>query len=55
MSPVSPFKCLRDLTDRVTGVHLKGELNGWATPKDLILHVAGRLTVRVRKWLLGQL
>ena len=47
--------CLRDLTDRVTGVHLKGELNGWATPKDLILHVAGKLTVRVRKWLLGQL
>jgi len=26
---------------------LKGQLNGWATPKDLILHLAGKLTVRV--------
>lgn len=31
----------------VTGVKLTGELKGWATPKDLILHLAGRLTVRV--------
>lgn len=30
------------------GVHLTGQLNGWATPKDLILHLAGKLTVRVR-------
>lgn len=22
-------------------------MNGWTTPKDLILHIAGRLTVRV--------
>ena len=29
------------------GIHLKGQLNGWATPKDLILHLAGKLTVRV--------
>jgi homoaconitase len=31
----------------ITGVKLTGELSGWATPKDLILHLAGRLTVRV--------
>ena len=31
----------------VTGVRLTGELKGWATPKDLILYLAGRLTVRV--------
>lgn len=31
----------------VTGVKLVGELKGWATPKDLILHLAGKLTVRV--------
>ncbi|PPQ70745.1 hypothetical protein CVT24_000856, partial [Panaeolus cyanescens] len=30
----------------VIGVHLTGKLNGWATPKDLILHLAGKLTVR---------
>jgi aconitate hydratase len=27
------------------GVHLKGELNGWAAPKDVILYVASKLTV----------
>ncbi|KAF8078407.1 aconitase family-domain-containing protein [Lyophyllum atratum] len=31
---------------RVLGIHLTGALNGWATPKDLILHLAGKLTVR---------
>lgn len=31
----------------ITGVKLTGELKGWATPKDLILHLAGELTVRV--------
>lgn len=31
-----------------SGVHLSGQLNGWATPKDVILHLAGKLTVRVR-------
>lgn len=30
-----------------TGIHLTGKLNGWTTPKDLILHLAGKLTVRV--------
>lgn len=30
------------------GIHLTGQLSGWATPKDLILHLAGKLTVRVR-------
>src|SRR5579863_8900153 len=28
------------------GIHLKGELNGWASPKDIILKVAGILTVK---------
>jgi len=27
------------------GVHLKGEMNGWTSPKDVILYVAGELTV----------
>ncbi|HET6516762.1 MAG TPA: aconitate hydratase [Nitrosopumilaceae archaeon] len=27
------------------GVHLTGELNGWTAPKDIILRVAGELTV----------
>jgi aconitate hydratase len=27
------------------GVHLIGELRGWTAPKDVILHLAGRLTV----------
>ncbi|EGN96504.1 hypothetical protein SERLA73DRAFT_111092 [Serpula lacrymans var. lacrymans S7.3] len=31
---------------QIVGVHLTGKLNGWATPKDLILHLAGKLTVR---------
>ncbi|KAG6381362.1 aconitate hydratase [Boletus reticuloceps] len=30
----------------VVGIHLTGQLSGWATPKDLILHLAGKLTVR---------
>ncbi|KAF9457105.1 aconitate hydratase [Collybia nuda] len=30
----------------VVGIHLTGKLNNWATPKDLILHLAGKLTVR---------
>ncbi|KAL7420938.1 aconitate hydratase [Cryptotrichosporon argae] len=30
----------------ITGVKLTGKLEGWATPKDLILHLAGKLTVR---------
>lgn len=29
-----------------SGIHLKGQLSGWTTPKDLILHIAGKLTVR---------
>lgn len=31
---------------KLIGVHLKGQLNGWATPKDIILWVAGQLTVK---------
>ncbi|KAG6850321.1 hypothetical protein H0H93_014896 [Arthromyces matolae] len=33
---------------QVVGVRLTGSLNGWSTTKDLILHLAGKLTVRVR-------
>jgi homoaconitase len=32
---------------KVLGVKLTGELSGWASPKDVILHLAGQLTVRV--------
>lgn len=32
----------------ITGVHVTGKLNDWATPKDLILYLAGKLTVKVR-------
>lgn len=31
---------------KVIGVHLTGKMGGWTTPKDLILHLAGKLTVR---------
>ena len=31
---------------RLIGVHLKGALNGWAAPKDVILKLAGILTVK---------
>lgn len=31
---------------KLIGVHLKGKLNGWAAPKDIILKVAGILTVK---------
>jgi homoaconitase len=31
---------------RVLGVELKGRLNGWTSPKDVILNLAGQLTVR---------
>lgn len=31
---------------KIIGVHLTGQLGGWATPKDLILHLAGKLTVK---------
>ncbi|KZT06799.1 aconitate hydratase [Laetiporus sulphureus 93-53] len=31
---------------QIVGIHLTGKLSGWATPKDLILHLAGKLTVR---------
>ncbi|KAF9270426.1 aconitate hydratase [Marasmius fiardii PR-910] len=31
---------------QIVGVHLTGKLSGWATPKDLILHLAGKLTVK---------
>ncbi|EEB06586.2 aconitate hydratase/ribosomal protein subunit L49 [Schizosaccharomyces japonicus yFS275] len=31
---------------KIIGVKLTGQLQDWATPKDLILHLAGKLTVR---------
>lgn len=31
---------------KLIGIHLTGKLNGWATPKDIILWVAGKLTVK---------
>ena len=31
---------------RLIGVHLTGELDGWTAPKDVILRVAGELTVK---------
>ncbi|KAA8907839.1 aconitase family-domain-containing protein [Sphaerosporella brunnea] len=31
---------------KILGVRLEGQLNGWATPKDVILNLAGKLTVR---------
>ncbi|KAH8120263.1 aconitate hydratase [Phellopilus nigrolimitatus] len=31
---------------QIVGVHLTGKMNGWATTKDLILNIAGKLTVR---------
>jgi aconitate hydratase len=33
------------LYPKIIGVHLVGELSGWASPKDIILHLAGRLGV----------
>jgi len=31
---------------KITGVHLTGALNGWTAPKDIILALAGQLTVQ---------
>ncbi len=31
---------------KIIGVHLKGKLNGWTAPKDVILKLAGLLTVK---------
>ncbi|CAL3971261.1 unnamed protein product [Diplocarpon coronariae] len=31
---------------KILGVRLEGQLNGWASPKDVILALAGQLTVR---------
>jgi homoaconitase len=32
---------------KILGVRLEGELSGWASPKDIIMYLAGKLTVRV--------
>ncbi len=34
------------LNPKVIGIHLKGKLNAWASPKDVILEVAKQLTVK---------
>lgn len=34
------------MAPKILGVRLEGQLSGWATPKDVILHLAGKLTVR---------
>lgn len=34
---------------KVLGVRLEGQLSGWASPKDIILNLAGQLTVRVSR------
>jgi aconitate hydratase len=34
------------LYPRLVGVHLTGELNGWSSPKDVILRVCSELTVK---------
>ncbi|KAI0307611.1 aconitase family-domain-containing protein [Multifurca ochricompacta] len=31
---------------QIVGIHVTGKLNDWATPKDLILYLAGKLTVK---------
>jgi len=31
---------------KLIGIHLKGKLNGWVSPKDIILWVSGKLTVK---------
>lgn len=31
---------------KMIGIELKGKMSGWTTPKDLILHIAGKLTVK---------
>jgi homoaconitase len=35
---------------KILGVKLTGELSGWASPKDIILKLAGELTVRVSRF-----
>ena len=31
---------------KMIGIELTGKMSGWTTPKDLILHIAGKLTVK---------
>lgn len=33
-------------TPKIFGVKLTGKLRGWASPKDIILHLAGKMTVK---------
>lgn len=39
-------KCNKNSSSQVIGVKLTGELSGWTSPKDIILKVAGILTVK---------
>ena len=34
------------LHPKLTGIKLTGKLNGWASPKDVILYICGKLTVK---------
>jgi hypothetical protein len=38
--------CVEQRAPNVLGVKLTGKLRGWASPKDVILKLAGKLTVR---------
>lgn len=38
----------------VVGIKLTGDLSGWATTKDLILYLTGKLTVKVRGLIPGE-
>jgi aconitase A len=39
---------------KIIGVRLLGKLGGWTSPKDVILHLAGKLTVRVSVLIRGE-
>ncbi|KAK9899736.1 putative aconitate hydratase [Cystobasidium minutum MCA 4210] len=39
----TPWECK---APKMIGIELKGKMSGWTTPKDLILHIAGKLTVK---------
>ena len=42
-----PLRFTLSLGADMLSAEATGQMNGWTTPKDLILHVAGKLTVRV--------
>ena len=46
MAPKPQESLLSRLNPRLIGVRLTGELGGWTAPKDVILKLAGILTVK---------